>query len=337
MNHNAQEMDTTKEECGRLLRSFYKVSTNNLPGQRQRSQWTLENKCGFLLGIVQYGMERDARRLHKYLVDNSRVNNAIAFTDIVQKTFIDEMFDFYIRPFKQHSGSGTSTPKSSNTSPRNKSVGDLDYELPPITHNQFREAVEKRDGACLFCWRVNSVEASHIIAQKASNIASYDEQSILARVGLKEIHEVQNGLLLCKICHSEFDKLKHYVEAANERLVVKVVNESVDGNDMKHLLWQDSFDLLFTIRTVMIRRFTDKREVTDSNGEMALYFAENNANSLPNRKALEFHKAACLIWRMAGGAELDTEEHCPDDDCSSSVYDPTLVKQWIDQTATMSN
>ena len=33
----------------------------------------------------------------------------------------------------------------------------------------------------------------------------------------------------------------------------------------------------------------------------------------PNVKALEFHKIACLIWRMAGGAEED-EEYCPDYD-----------------------
>ena len=28
---------------------------------------------------------------------------------------------------------------------------------------------------------------------------------------------------------------------------------------------------------------------------------------------MEFHKAACLIWRMAGGAEKD-EEYCSDDE-----------------------
>jgi hypothetical protein len=46
---------------------------------------------------------------------------------------------------------------------------------------------------------------------------------------------------------------------------------------------------------------------------MALYFFQNNPTKLPNRNALEFHKAACLIWRMAGGAETD-EEYCSDDE-----------------------
>jgi len=39
-----------------------------------------------------------------------------------------------------------------------------------------------------------------------------------------------------------------------------------------------------------------------------LYFIDNDPVKQPNRKALEFHKAACLIWRMAGGAEPDEED-----------------------------
>lgn len=57
----------------------------------------------------------------------------------------------------------------------------------------------------------------------------------------------------------------------------------------------------------------DNRQAVEPNGEMALYFVLNNPTQLPNRDALEFHKAACLIWRMASGAESE-DEHCPDDD-----------------------
>jgi hypothetical protein len=46
---------------------------------------------------------------------------------------------------------------------------------------------------------------------------------------------------------------------------------------------------------------------------MALYFFDNDTTLLPNRNALEFHKTACLIWRMAGGAEIH-DECCSDDD-----------------------
>ena len=70
---------------------------------------------------------------------------------------------------------------------------------------------------------------------------------------------------------------------------------------------------------------------------MALYFKQNDPKNLPNRKALEFHKTACLIWRMAGGAEED-------DDYSEDDYDDVVdifvnyqgkddIIKWIDSTA----
>ncbi|KAJ3268114.1 hypothetical protein HDV01_003392 [Terramyces sp. JEL0728] len=39
----------------------------------------------------------------------------------------------------------------------------------------------------------------------------------------------------------------------------------------------------------------------------------NDATIQPNRAALAFHKTLCLIYRMAGGAEMQDEE-CWDDD-----------------------
>jgi hypothetical protein len=63
---------------------------------------------------------------------------------------------------------------------------------------------------------------------------------------------------------------------------------------------------------------SDSRKSVDSNGEMCLLFIQNNLIKLPNKKALQFHKTACLIWRMAGGGEPD-EEHCPDNDDFSHI------------------
>jgi hypothetical protein len=62
----------------------------------------------------------------------------------------------------------------------------------------------------------------------------------------------------------------------------------------------------------------DNRPSTNNDGEMELYFLKNDEGLQPNHKALEFHKTACLIWRMAGGAE-EEEEHCPDDDDDKSM------------------
>jgi hypothetical protein len=60
---------------------------------------------------------------------------------------------------------------------------------------------------------------------------------------------------------------------------------------------------------------------------MALYFVDNNPTNLPNRNALEFHKAACLIWRMAGGAEPD-KEYCSDDDDLAPVDTAALKRRF---------
>jgi len=60
---------------------------------------------------------------------------------------------------------------------------------------------------------------------------------------------------------------------------------------------------------------------------MALYFVQNNLNKLPNRQALEFHKAACLIWRMAGGAEPE-EEYCSDDEDLTPVDTAALKRRF---------
>ena len=62
----------------------------------------------------------------------------------------------------------------------------------------------------------------------------------------------------------------------------------------------------------------DNRQPTNQDGEMELFFLKNDQGLQPNHKALEFHKTACLIWRMAGGAE-EEEEHCPDDDDDKSM------------------
>jgi hypothetical protein len=152
-------------------------------------------------------------------------------------------------------------------------------------------------------------EGAHIIAQK--NIPmSNEESSILQRAGLIQTHHVQNGLLLCQICHSQFDKLNRYVDVVDDKLVVKVVNETDDEHDVDY---KRTVDVLEANRAVNRRYMGNDRKTMESHGAMALYFLQNNQTKLPNRKALEFHKAACLIWRMAGGAEND-EEYCSDDE-----------------------
>ncbi len=201
---------------------------------------------------------------------------------------------------------------------------------------KFRENLDNRDGACLFCWGTKELEACHIIARK-SILISTDVSSTLKRCGLERKNQIQNGFRLCMVCHGEFNELKRYVDVVDDRLVLKVVNESDDPKSDKFKDWECVVGSLAANRDIWKRLWTDGRQAVEANGEMALYFKQNDPKNLPNRKALEFHKTACLIWRMAGGAEED-------DDYSEDDYDDVVdvfvnyqgkddIIKWIDSTA----
>ncbi|KAJ2987528.1 hypothetical protein HDV02_006081, partial [Globomyces sp. JEL0801] len=204
------------------------------------------------------------------------------------------------------------------------SAEDFEYipEEKELSHKDLKKTLVRRDGVCLFCWKLKC-EGAHIIAQKNVSMAC-DESSILQRAGLTQKHQVQNGLLLCRNCHSEFDILKQYVDVDDDKLVVKVVNETNDENDVNY---RRATKGLKGSRYSELEFFQDNRQPIESNGDMVLYFVENNPTKLPNRRALEFHKAACMIWRMAGGAETD-EEYCSDDEDLSPVDTAALKRRF---------
>lgn len=212
-----------------LLRQYYNINSDCIPQQREKSKWKPENNVGFLLGITAFGINTHITQLHSLLVSRQ-------FED-QENSFIDSMFDYYIRPFhKSYNTDSESchTPStvSSRTPSRSNSVDDLDYvpELNELLHKDLRKAVVKRDVVCLFCWNRKPLKGSHIIAQKNVSMA-YNETSLFIRAGITQKREVQNVLLLCGNCHDEFDLLKRYVDFIDDKLVVKVVNETNDEND----------------------------------------------------------------------------------------------------------
>ncbi|KAJ8326386.1 hypothetical protein O5D80_005140 [Batrachochytrium dendrobatidis] len=296
-----------------LLQQYYNINSECIPQQREKSKWKPENNFGFLLGVIAFGMATHRTQLHSLLVSRQ-------FKD-QENAFIDSMFDYYIRPFHKNYITDSEichTPfaVSSGTPSRTNSAEDLGGvpEEKELLHKDLKKAVVKRDGVCLFCWDTLECEGAHIIAQKNVPMA-YDEDSLFIRAGITQKHQVQNGLLLCNKCHGQFDKLKRYVDVADDKLVVKVVNETNDTTSNKHKEWKDTVRVLKGNRMLWQENWTDidNRQSMESNGEMALYFVQNNPTKLPNRNALEFHKTACMIWRMAGGAETD-DEYCSDDD-----------------------
>jgi len=305
-------IEAKKAAAKQLLTKHYGINIEEIPNRRERSKWTKENKFGFFLGIIEHGQDFLVTELYNLLQKNNFKKK--------EKDVIEKMYDFHIKVFKQHNGTGSSchTPSASASVSRKSSAEDLNY-IPEesektLDHSDFKKAVKKRDDVCLFCWSQIQCQGAHIVAQKDDSFP-YNEPTLFQRTGLKQKHQVQNGLLLCAVCHGEFDALKRYVDFVDDKLVVKVVNETNDITSDKYKDWKETVEDLEVIRIAREKRWThiDKRKAVEINGEMALYFVQNDPTKLPNRNALEFHKTACLIWRMAGGAEPD-EEYCSDDD-----------------------
>ncbi len=323
-------LEETRTATKQLLIKHYKLDTEDVPKRRERSKWTKENKFGFFLGIIKYGQDFLVTELYNLLQQKGFKKK--------EKAVIDKMYDFHIKVFKQHRGTGSScrTPSTPPSVSRRNSVEDLDYvpeeSEKKLEHVHLKKAVEKRDVVCLFCWEncKLKLQGAHIVAQKEVPFP-YDEPCLFERTGLKQKHQVQNGLLLCSGCHIVFDALKRYVDVVDEKLVVKVVNDSNDSNDDKHKEWEEAIEDLYVIRRAREKRWTkiDSRQAVESSGEMALYFVQNNSTKFPNRQALEFHKTACLIWRMAGGGEPD-EEYCPDNNDEYTAVDYRFkdIQKW---------
>ncbi|EGF76634.1 hypothetical protein BATDEDRAFT_30854 [Batrachochytrium dendrobatidis JAM81] len=279
-------IETTKTATTQLLNEYYQISTQAIPTQRVKSEWQDDNKRGLFLGIIQEGETSHITRLHNLLTANQfaeqqEFSTKIQLADLKHHcTFIDDMFGYYILPFHKDYNDSSSwhTPVSSNPTSRTNSADDLDYvaKVSELQHKDLNKVVEKRGGVCLFCWNKLSLQGAHIISQKNIGMA-YNEPSILLRSGLTQKHQIQNGLLLCIKCHDQFGKLKQYVDVVDDKLVIKVINETNDLTSDKH------------------------------KNEMTLYFIHNNLTRLPNRNALELHKTACLIWCMAGGVESDDD------------------------------
>ncbi|KAJ3316932.1 hypothetical protein HDV06_002541 [Boothiomyces sp. JEL0866] len=327
-------MNDIRGNTRRKLKERYSdLNENIIPEHRIKSEWNISNKLGFLLGVIYYGLEEHVLELSS-LLDNDieTFEKQLVFSTRLQlldiqhePTFIDRMFNFFIcTVHKNYSGTESChTSRQNSVSSRPSSAESITKEP---NHNALSTGVTKRDGVCLFCWDTIELHTSHIIAQKNANPLLDDDSSVLTRCGLQNKHQIQNGLLLCSKCHGQFDKLKRYVDEADGILVVKLVNETNDVTSEKHTEWVDRVEYLKGLRGLVKHKFPN-RDIADKNGEMPLYFVDNDATIQPSRAALAFHKTACLIWRMAGGAEPQDEE-CSDDEELGPVNTAELKRRF---------
>jgi hypothetical protein len=284
--------EQTREALTNFFASLYNhnVDFNSIPEQRTRSRWGPDNLCGFANGVIEYGDEVHINELYQHLIGNPTVESF--------KAFINDMFLFYIYPFKTNNGSVNTTPSDRITS-RPVSPHEIYEALSntalSFTPSNFKSNLVDRDSACLFCFVRCGLEGAHIIAHKRKNPVYFSQQDILQDAGLQNINQVQNGLLLCLMCHNAFDRLNLYVDHDGQYYNVVVV----EGPS------SEEFSRISRLRS------TDDRFL--NRHETRLYFANNDASLAPNISALRFHKTACMIWHLAGGA-FDTNEYFEEDD-----------------------
>ncbi|KAJ3386856.1 hypothetical protein HDU84_001238 [Entophlyctis sp. JEL0112] len=309
----------TYDETLQKLADFYVISditgalneVASVSGPRRPtwSQFKKENKLGFLKGILTYAPDPLKEEYIAKLYWTFGSSTLPEPETDEERSFLNLLYARFIEPFKQHgkSGSSNASPHGSTPStPIGSSIA-LDLNAVDPTHANFRSALHKRDKVCLFCWGNLQLDAAHLIAQKHSPSLSLIIPDLLSRAGLDSVYRVQNGILLCKVCHGEFDSLRRYIDVVDGRFVAKVVNMTNDPKNQEYVIAVSSVEALRGSTVKWDPAFSG-RTVVDGNNELPVYFADGDTTNYPNLTALAFHKGACLIWKMAGAADIEDDD-----------------------------
>ncbi|KAI8827632.1 hypothetical protein BJ741DRAFT_629401 [Chytriomyces cf. hyalinus JEL632] len=282
----------------------------------ERPTWSYfknKNKFGFLYGILTHSQDQTMRSDYASKLYWTLGTASLPAPDTPEEwSCLELLYSRFIHPFRQISAeSSSSTPLESPPSTPGGSSTAFESNASNPGQGNFRSALLKRDKVCLFCWGHLELDAAHLIAQKGGVAVTLVVQDLLDRAGLDNIYRVQNGVLLCKVCHGQFDKLRRYIDVVDGRLVAKVVNlthPNPDDEDYiyatRAIQWQrfgkTQWNADFVSRTVVIKE-------NELPAHFDIYFADDDESKHPNRTALSFHKAACLIWKLAGAGD-DAED-----------------------------
>jgi hypothetical protein len=166
-----------------------------------------------------------------------------------------------------------------------------------------------------------------------------DESDALQRSNLQNMYQVQNGLLLSSECRGCFDNLRCYIDIIDNKMVFKYVNQTNDPEERQSKNETKRTALLRKHeKSVSTSKYQKEWKEVEANGEMALYFADNDPNKRPSETALRLHKTACLIWRLAGGADPDDYDDFDDDDDDvvfayvDYASKKRNIKQWLEKS-----
>jgi len=317
------EFDNLKQSTLFFMKSYFGVDITEMdqpPEKKTRSQWGLPNQYWFLYGIITVIEEVfNSSPLHPTRYSHIQSISAVFERDNEDidnesiRSLIDDLYAFYVNPFKQNGSSRPSSRPSSNSS-SSRPTSNVDSSHSD-TQGTFVKAVAARDKYCSFCWTSEALQGAHIFRRALENLP----RALPEWCNINDLYQVQNGLLLCPGCHDGFDRLRLYVGIVDEDYFLKVVKftNSIDIENEKFQAWLGKNTDIRQVRIGRKETFSplfNDREVGTAAG-FRLYF-QNTAptTSYPNPKALLFHKAACLIWKMAGGAEPATLHRWDDDE-----------------------
>ncbi|KAJ3330294.1 hypothetical protein HDU76_006011 [Blyttiomyces sp. JEL0837] len=281
------------------------------------------NKFGFIYGVLVHSPD-NVKLEYIDKVETMFVSSQPQSEEKVED-FLELLKARFITPLMQHSGStgGTPTPHESplpslTTNVRGSLAGQLsahsalDLNLPTeasnLTHANFQKALHERDKVCLFCWGEEALHPAHLISQKKFDSFELIIRDLLGRAGMDSVYRVQNGVLLCAVCHSRFDNLKRYIDVVDGRYIAKVINV----NPSNHSLYREEVETIKDIRTGKVNRrrpVVVGRDAPDENDDLPIYFVDSRGPLHPNHSAISFHKAACLIWHLAGAADETEDDH----------------------------
>ena len=273
-----------------------------IPPKEIKANWKLFNKIGFLKGVFYHGLPVHYNEIC-HLLESSGASDQKSL--VGQKSeinaFIDKMFDWYIRPFKRF-------PWDDCRSMVSWQVSSLPSDNRERIHHRFLKSLKDRDQRCLFCWGTVELRAAHLVGSQNEWIADMD--ALFERAEIKQIHSVENGLLLCVKCHAGVGALYMYVDTSENRFLVKYINP----NGPENRVWKKRHELLVVLRKIWLEYFSDGSIAVDEDGNIPISFVSKDKSLYPSKTALDLHKTACLIWLLAGG---DEDEDC----CSCCDYD----------------
>ncbi|KAJ3238603.1 hypothetical protein HDU81_007523 [Chytriomyces hyalinus] len=280
----------------------------SVPGPQRPtwSQFRSQNKLGFLIGIFTHAPNQNMRDEYAAKFYWTFGSERLPAPNTQEETdCLTLLYACFIEPIRQH-GSHSSDFDTSSYASSPSTRGSRDSVAIETEYSSFKLAVEARDQVCLFCWQHIDPRAVPLFAQKSSNVVKNIIDHHMKQAGLHSVYQVQNGVFLCPNCNGQFGALRWYIDVSDSR---KVVNLTNDPNDGEYL---DVMKLIAGWRTLcqnlQLNAALAGRDAVDANNELPVYFADDDTNTHPNHAALAFHKAACLIWKTAGGDEVKEDD-----------------------------